>query len=269
MQNLYEILGVRPDASRDDVKRAFRDKAKRLHPDVAGAHTQDAMRSLLAAYEVLRDNQKRAGYNLYLSAQKRGGVSINPGGAEEKSFDYVDYLRRASEKNQDAGACAKLIFIYVLHADYDAAFALWRASGGRDFRFDAGLDYDDWMDCAVLLAEELENRGSYYEAFSLYALVLRSERQLPYFKHFAADIEKNLKGILRLKLRASVDAATWICALNEAVPLVSSMRDQARYLLQASKAYFSLGDPVNAAASEAEALKKDPTLRLSLGKRRK
>jgi curved DNA-binding protein CbpA len=249
VENLYETLGVPPDAGRLEIKKAFREKAKLLHPDIAGERTQESMRALLAAYEVLRDSQKRAEYDRVYgkSAGKKGS-----------GFDYVDYLRR---KLFDPAVTAKLIFIYVLHGNYDEAIKLWRQSGGRDFCFDAGLDYDDWMDCAFLLAEELESRQCYYEAFSLLAIILKNERREPYFRHFTIDIEKKAKAILRLKLKPSVDARTWIAALSEAVTLGFGLPEQARYLMQASKAYAALGEKDAAAAALAEALKKDPMLK--------
>ena len=66
-QNYYEILGVTQSASFDDIKRAFRVKAKACHPDY---HPEDPdaekkFKEINEAYEVLKDEQKRAAYDRY------------------------------------------------------------------------------------------------------------------------------------------------------------------------------------------------------------
>lgn len=63
--NYYELLGVEPDCSMDDIKVAFRRRAKELHPDVNPE--DDAESSFVAlsrAYEVLSDEEARREYDL-------------------------------------------------------------------------------------------------------------------------------------------------------------------------------------------------------------
>lgn len=56
----YATLGVRRDASADDIKRAYRRLARELHPDVnADPAHQERFKRVTAAYEVLSDPQKR------------------------------------------------------------------------------------------------------------------------------------------------------------------------------------------------------------------
>jgi curved DNA-binding protein len=62
----YQILGVPKDASADDIKRAYRKMARKYHPDVnPGAEADAKFREVGNAYEVLRDPEKRAAYDLY------------------------------------------------------------------------------------------------------------------------------------------------------------------------------------------------------------
>lgn len=61
MRSHYERLGVKPDASEDDIKRAYRNKARNLHPDKGGDEAEFA--SVAAAYEVLKNPGRRLLYD--------------------------------------------------------------------------------------------------------------------------------------------------------------------------------------------------------------
>lgn len=61
MADLYETLGVDPDATEDDIKRAYKRKAMIVHPDRGGDN--DAFTALKKAYEVLSDEESRAHYD--------------------------------------------------------------------------------------------------------------------------------------------------------------------------------------------------------------
>ncbi|MCS6859247.1 MAG: DnaJ domain-containing protein [Abditibacteriales bacterium] len=76
--NYYEILGVDPGTSPEGIKRAFRDLAKRYHPDVSDA-PDAAQRMLLIneAYRTLGDPIARATYDLMLR-QRQEADKPNP-----------------------------------------------------------------------------------------------------------------------------------------------------------------------------------------------
>ena len=66
-RDYYSVLGVSRDAADDEIKKAFRQKAKQYHPDAnpedAGAETR--FKEVNEAYEVLRDEDKRAAYDRF------------------------------------------------------------------------------------------------------------------------------------------------------------------------------------------------------------
>jgi molecular chaperone DnaJ len=69
-RDYYEVLGVSPDASQDEIKRAYKRLARELHPDVNPSDplAEEKFKEVAQAYEVLGDPHKRSNYNLYGSA---------------------------------------------------------------------------------------------------------------------------------------------------------------------------------------------------------
>jgi molecular chaperone DnaJ len=71
----YEVLGVERDASEQQIKKAFRQLARELHPDV-NAHDPDAeekFKEAAEAYEILSDSERRATYDRYGHEGLRSG----------------------------------------------------------------------------------------------------------------------------------------------------------------------------------------------------
>jgi molecular chaperone DnaJ len=72
-RDLYEILGVRQDADQETIKRAYRQKARQLHPDAGG--NEDGFKELTTAYEVLRNPETRANYDRFGDPRGPGGAA--------------------------------------------------------------------------------------------------------------------------------------------------------------------------------------------------
>ncbi len=65
--SLYDELGVAHDASAEEMRAAYRREARRRHPDVAVASTDEAMRRLNEVWAVLGDPERRRQYDLTLA----------------------------------------------------------------------------------------------------------------------------------------------------------------------------------------------------------
>lgn len=215
MENYYSLLGISNNASSADIKKAFRENAKRLHPDIAGDRAAGKMRKLLAAYKILSDRERRYEYDRVYSR-----VSQN------YTFDYRSFLR---ERKDDPVSRAKLVFFELLHLEEGEALSVWDEEGGLDFSMEQCLDREDWMDCTFILAEELANQSRIYEAFILLVRLVREERRKPYFRHFMEDIEIFLKSLAR-RLKPVLDGAIYLECMENLLSLGFPPADEERWL---------------------------------------
>jgi curved DNA-binding protein CbpA len=61
----YELLGVTPDASQLELARAYRRRARELHPDVAAGADDESFTAVTRAYRLVRDPARRAAYDAH------------------------------------------------------------------------------------------------------------------------------------------------------------------------------------------------------------
>lgn len=92
MKDYYTILGVPHNASKDDIKKAYRRLAHQYHPDKAGGNEQK-FKEVAEAYHILGDEQKRAQYDRFGATFDPSSGSPRQGGWQGQAWDFSDFAR--------------------------------------------------------------------------------------------------------------------------------------------------------------------------------
>ncbi len=132
----YDILGVKKDASADEIKKAFRRKAVELHPDKGG--DEKAFKEVNEAYEVLKDKEKRQRYDQFGHAGVGGNSGGFSGGNPFEGFSGFS----GQNVNFDFGGGFGDIFDGI----FGGGFSRSRASQkprGRDIEVEVNLSFKD------------------------------------------------------------------------------------------------------------------------------
>lgn len=87
-QDYYETMGIKRDATQDEIKRAYRKLARKYHPDVSKeSDAEKKFKEVGEAYEVLKDPEKRAAYD-QLGSQWQNGQDFNPPPGWDSGFEF-------------------------------------------------------------------------------------------------------------------------------------------------------------------------------------
>jgi tetratricopeptide (TPR) repeat protein len=259
VEDCYHILGVKSSASAAEIKRAFRLKAKSIHPDIPEnaeriADAERRMRELIDAYETLSNPARRAEFDETYAQYRQ----YREGSDAVSGFDYRLWLM----ERKDSESRAKLIFFDLLHGLEEEAVSEYRAQRGKEggFVLSRYFDREDFMDCAFILAEELSFRNDWYEAFLLLSEVIEFERTKPYFKHFFPEVLIFVRDIARSRLVGAIPDELALDCLETALELKLGKKDDAYILKLMAICYDRIGDRHTARLCLNEALKLDPKL---------
>lgn len=90
-RDYYEVLGISKDASQDEIKKAYRKRAMKFHPDRNSddPKAEEKFKEASEAYEVLRDEQTRRRYDQFGHQGVNGGFGGGQGGFENVGFEDI------------------------------------------------------------------------------------------------------------------------------------------------------------------------------------
>src|ERR1700730_8024894 len=86
----YEVLGVKRDASEEEIKKAHRKLARQYHPDrnPGDKQAEAKFKDIQAAYDVLSDKSKRSNYDRFGTAEPGAGFGGGRGGPGPGNFHF-------------------------------------------------------------------------------------------------------------------------------------------------------------------------------------
>lgn len=259
MEDCYQILGVRSSASAAEIKRAFRLKAKAIHPDIPVNATQNPdsvarMQELISAYQTLSAPGRRAEFDATYAAFRK----YREGTSTIQRFDYRLWLM----ERKDPESRAKLIFFDLLHDLEEEAVReyLQQLEKNPTFNLARYFDREDFMDCGFILAEELGFRSHYLESFVLLGEVVLLEQKKPYFKHFFPEVIILIRDTIRNRLVGKIQDELALDALETALELRLGKKEDAWILKLMAVCYERIGDLYTARLCLLEALRLDSKL---------
>ena len=102
-RDYYDVLGATKGASADDLKKAYRAKAKELHPDrnSDNPNAEAQFKEVNEAYEVLKDADKKAAYDRFGHAAFEGGMGARGGGGAGGGAGQGDFASAFSDVFED------------------------------------------------------------------------------------------------------------------------------------------------------------------------
>jgi tetratricopeptide (TPR) repeat protein len=245
VRNYYEILGVKHNSSYDEIKKTFRKKAKEIHPDVVASknmQSEEAMKLLLKAYEVLSNPRKREDYDYKLKALLR-----------TFTFNYREFLK---ERKDDLQSQATLILYDLMHGNPDEAIETYNAFFGETpDEMEKYMNRTDYLECIFLLAEEFDKREDYLASFCFLKKICEYENEKPFFKHFTAEIIERLKHLVCFKLVNLYSIDLSIRYIKQLISLNLSIKDNAFLYKRIAELYLISGNKKNAFAFLQKCLK--------------
>ena len=235
MKDFYKVLGVRKNATIAEIKRAYREKAKLLHPDLTGdVSRSDEFDEVVKAYRVLSNARQRSIFD------ESFFIKIKNQHRDSESFNYYDWL----VAREDEESRSKLIFWTLMHHREDEAVAEFKRMQMNyvNFSLKKWFTREDFMDYGYILAEELVIRGEYYDAIILLEQIIKMEYSFNYFYIFFPEVMDFTMAILRNNIDGVISDELALDVYERALELGFSEKENAFFLRKMGEEYRRLGD---------------------------
>ena len=132
-EDYYRLLGVKRDASADEIKKAYRKLARKYHPDVnpGDKQAEERFKKISEAYDVLSDPKKRGVYDTYgtYSENFQPGSAPRGGGFDFAGFDFSNLGHSGFSD----------IFSQFFHGETSAP----RPQKGEDLEYQISIGFDE------------------------------------------------------------------------------------------------------------------------------
>ena len=247
MINCYEVLGIRQDATASEIKKAYRTKAKLLHPDSGKEKDTKAFHLLVQAYEILSDQRQRSIFDEAYTTKYSYRRDT------KYTFDYHTWLSARTDQESRA----KLIFFDLMHNREDEAVSEFKRMSMEhaDFSLKHWFSREDFMDYGYILAEELALRNEYYDALNLLEQIIRMEYSYRYFRLFFPEVMEFTLSILKRNVEGFMSDELALDVWERALDLGFSEKDDAWFLQKMAQVYTRMGDIQTASICMEEAVK--------------
>lgn len=187
MRNYYSILCVDYGCTENDIRKAFRKHAKRIHPDVSKNEVFANKKFILLkeAYEILINPETRKQYDLIFRSIL-------------EKVDQFDYRKFLKNRKNNPESISKLICYDLLHCREADALELYdKMTEQGIFNFKEHVDREDFMDFSFLLAEEYLKANCIVKGYYILKGLAELEEEKPYFKHFYVEVLDKLYSICK------------------------------------------------------------------------
>jgi len=240
------ILEIEQDATKEEIKKAYRRLAKKYHPDKnpkRKKYAEEYFKKITEAYEYLINLSRKDIYD-NINSRNSDIFDISHGFKRPNRYkiykinihnrEYNEYLRYREIRRK-----CRLVLSKLLSQQFYKAIEIYEKLRIEisDFDLFSYLNYVDSRDCEFLLAEAYQRLGDYEQAIMLYEIALEREQEFAHFKQFTDEIKRRLKKIYFIIFKnAEIDEMK--NCIPKIVDLGASRRERAWIYKKIAESYF-------------------------------